>query len=134
MKKSEAPQDNIAMYDGGKKALYALGDAGNFEVTQSSGWSVEELATLQAVDEFKRLECEAYEGFVAHAISPIGVWMYRKRMSLATLSQCTGFWQWTIKRHLSPTIFKRLSDQKIARYCQALDITPDELYHPKEPQ
>lgn len=134
MKKEEAPQDNIAMYEGGRKALYTVVDEGKFEITQSSGWSVEEMATLQAVDEFVRLEHEAYEGFIEGKLSPLGVWMYRRRMSIATLSQCTGFWQWSIKRHLKFNIFKTLSPKKIALYCDVFDITLEELHHPKEPQ
>lgn len=134
MKKEDAPQDNIAIYEGGRKALYAVADEGKFEITQSSGWNVEEMATLQAVDEFVRLEREAYQGFVEGKLSPLGVWMYRRRMSIATLSQCTGFWQWNTNRHLKSNIFKSLSPKKIALYCDVLDITPEELHHPKEPK
>ncbi len=134
MKKSDAPQDDIEMYHGGRKALYTLADEGIFEITQSSGWNVEEAATLQAVDEFKRLEREAYEGFKEGKLSPLGVWMYRHRMSLATLSQCTGFWQWQVKRHLKQNVFNMLSVKKYAVYCDVLDLTLEELHHPKEPQ
>lgn len=134
MKKEDAPQDNIAMYQGGRKALYVLGDKGGFEITQSSGWSVEEMATLQAVDEFRRLEREAYKGFQEGTLSALSVWMYHRRMSLLTLSQCTGFWQWQVKRHLKADIFNALSPQKIAIYCDVLDVIPEELLNPKEPQ
>lgn len=134
MKKDDAPQDNIAMYHGGRKALYAVADEGKFEITQSSGWNVEEVATLQAIDEFQRLEVEAYKAFQEGKLSPLGVWMYRRRMNLATLSQCTGFWQWSIKRHLKSDVFRGLNSQKIARYCDVFDITPEELCNPKEPK
>jgi hypothetical protein len=134
MKKEEAPQDNISMYKGEKKALYASGDEGRFEITQSSGWSVEEIATLQAVEEFERLEAAAYREFKEGNASPLGVWMYRRRMSLATLSQCTGFWEWSVKRHCKLDTFKGLSSQKIALYCDVFDITSEELYNPKEPK
>ena len=125
------PQDNIEMYHGGKKALYTLGDEGVFEIAQSSGWNVEEAATLQAVEEFERLENEAYHDFSAGIVSGLAVWMNRRRMSLATLSQCTGFWQWTIKRHLKPAIFAKLSTSKLQRYCEVLDVSMDELLNPK---
>lgn len=134
MKLDEVPQDNNAMYRGGRKALYACGNEGEYAIIQSSGWSVEEVATLQAVDEFRRLEHEAYELFLNRLSSALEVWMYRRRMSLVTLSQCTGFWQWQVKRHLKPAIFTSLSPKKIELYCAALDVTPEELHHPKEPQ
>jgi hypothetical protein len=132
MKKNEAPQDNISMYQGGRKALYTLADEGNFEITQSNGWSVEEVATLQAVDEFYRLEHEAYLEFLEGKQSPLGVWMYRRRMSLATLSQCSGFWQWQVKRHLRMDVFHTLSPKKIAVYCDVLDVDIEKLRHPEE--
>jgi hypothetical protein len=53
-------------------------------------------------------------------------------MSIATLSQCTGFWQWRIKRHLKLNVFIGLNAQKIARYCDVFNITPEELRNPKE--
>jgi hypothetical protein len=132
MKVNDIPQDNIAMYKGGKKALYATVDDGKFEIIQSSGWNVEEIATLQAVYEFERLEAEAYAGFCEGKLSPLGVWMYRSRMSIATLSQCTGFWQWRIKRHLKSNVFNGLDAEKIGRYCDVFNITLDELRNPKE--
>jgi len=134
VKREDTPQDNIAMYQGGRKALYILEEQGGFEITQSSGWSVEEIATLQAVDEFRRLERDAYKGFQEGISSALSVWMYHRRMSLLTLAQCTGFWQWQVKRHLKTDVFNTLSPQKIAIYCDVLDVTPEELDNPKEPK
>ncbi|MDD2829443.1 MAG: helix-turn-helix transcriptional regulator [Sulfuricurvum sp.] len=132
MREEEAPQDNISIYRGGKKALYAAKANGEYAVTPSSGWAIEEMATLQAVEEFNRLEREAYQGFLEKRISPLGVWMNRRRMSLKTLSECSGFWQWSIKRHLQYDTFKKLNPKTIALYCDVLDVSEEELNHPKE--
>lgn len=132
MREEEAPQDNISIYRGGRKALYASRANGEYTVTPSSGWAIEEMATMQAVEEFQRLEREAYEGFLEQRTSALGVWMNRRRMSLKTLSECSGFWQWSIKRHLNYAVFASLSPKKIAIYCDVLDVTPDELFDPKE--
>lgn len=133
MREEEAPQDNISIYRGGRKALYAAKASGEYTVTPSSGWEIEEMATLQAVEEFNRLELEAYEGFLEKRISPLGVWMNRRRMSLKTLSECSGFWQWSIKRHLNYGHFASLNPKKIDIYCEVFDINRDELFNPKEP-
>lgn len=132
MREDEIPQDNISIYRGGRKALYAAGENGEYKVTPSSGWAIEEMATLQAVEEFERLEREAYQGFLDKRISPLGVWMNRRRMSLKTLSECSGFWQWSIKRHLDYATFASLKPKKLAIYCDVLDVTMDELVDPKE--
>jgi len=76
MKKSDLPQDNICTFEGAKKALYVTRDDGSYEIEQSSGWEIEELATMQAVEEFKRLEHEAYERYEKQERSSLEVWMY----------------------------------------------------------
>lgn len=134
MKLDEVPQDDNTMYCGGRKAVYALEEDGRYAIAPSSGWSVEEIATLQAVDEFRRLEREAWESFLEHRSSALEVWMYRRRMTLQTLAQCSGFWQWQVKRHLKEAVFASLSPKKMAIYCEVLDVTLDELYNPKEPE
>ncbi|MEJ2489964.1 MAG: BtrH N-terminal domain-containing protein [Sulfurovaceae bacterium] len=100
MKQTEVPQDNIHTFNGERKALYAFNDNDECVITPSSGWSVEEMATMQAVEEFKRLEKEAYEGFLNQDVSPLAVWMYRRRMSILTLASCMGYWQWKVRSHL----------------------------------
>lgn len=133
MREEEIPQDNISIYHGAKKALYASRSSGEYAITPSSGWKIEEMATLQAVDEFRRLEHEAYADFLKQHASPLTVWMYRRRMSLQTLCECSGMWQWKVKRHLKYDLFTKLNPKTIGLYCDLLDITEDELYHPKEP-
>lgn len=132
MREEDVPQDDISIYRGGRKALYAAKENGAYKVTSSSGWEIEEMATLQVVEEFNRLEREAYEGFLDKRVSPVGIWMNRRRMSLKTLSECSGYWQWSIKRHLSYSVFLSLSPKKIAHYCEVFDIDRDELFNPKE--
>ena len=48
-------------------------------------------------------------------------------MDLPIVAAYTGFWQWTIKRHLKPSVFKDLSDSKLQKYAEAFDISVDEL-------
>lgn len=134
MKYDDVPQEANEIYRGERKAVYAVGENGQYAITQSSGWKVEEIATLQAVDEFRRLEREAWESFQQRLSSPLGVWMYRRRMTLKTLSECSGFWQWQVGRHLKYTNFESLNPKKIAIYLDVLDISLEALYNPKEPE
>jgi len=134
VKKEEVPQEDNAIYRGGRKAVYAVGEGGTYAITPSSGWKVEEIATMQAVDEFRRLERDAWESFSDHRSSPLEVWMYRRRMTLSTLSECSGFWKWQVKRHLKYGPFRSLSSKKIEVYLEVLDVSLDELNNPKEPE
>lgn len=132
MKQNEVPQDNINIFNGERKALYAFNDNGEYVITPSSGWSVEEMATMQAVEEFKRLEKEAYVGFLNKDISPLGVWMYRRRMSVPTLASCMGYWQWKVKSHMKYNNFKKLNPKILDLYSQTLDISLEQLLNPAE--
>jgi hypothetical protein len=132
MKQTEVPQDNIHTFNGERKALYAFNDNDECVITPSSGWSVEEMATMQAVEEFKRLEKEAYEGFLNQDVSPLAVWMYRRRMSILTLASCMGYWQWKVRSHLKYKNFKKLKPKVLELYTQTLDISLQQLLDPKE--
>lgn len=134
MRLNEVPQEESAIHRGERKALYALAEGGKYAIAPSTGWKVEEIATRQAVDEFRRLEREAWEAFLQHRSSALEVWMYRRRMTLKTLSECSGFWQWQVKRHLNYTVFGSLNPKKIAVYLDVLDVSLDELHNPKEPE
>ncbi|MBN2768614.1 MAG: hypothetical protein JXQ68_05885 [Campylobacterales bacterium] len=130
MKKNDTPQDNICTHRGVKKALYISNDDGSYDIEPSSGWEIEELATMQAVEEFKRLEKEAFEQYIKQEKSPLEVWMYKRRMTLKTLSECTGFWQISIKRDFKYKRFLRLKPSRLAVYADVFDITQSELLDP----
>ncbi|MDD5358940.1 MAG: hypothetical protein PHI79_02830 [Sulfurovaceae bacterium] len=132
MKQTEVPQDNTDILNGVRKALYAFDDNGECVITPSSGWSVEEMATMQAVEEFKRLEKEAYLGFLNKDVSPLTVWMYRCRMSIPTLASCMGYWQWKVKSHMKYNNFKKLKPKVLELYSQTLNISLEQLLNPKE--
>jgi hypothetical protein len=51
-------------------------------------------------------------------------------MDISILSSYTGFWKWTVKRHLKPSVFKKLSDQKLQKYAEIFEISIDELKNP----
>jgi hypothetical protein len=36
-------------------------------------------------------------------------------------------WQWRVKRHLKPTVFKSLSDSILKKYADAFNISIEEL-------
>ena len=130
MKKSDTPQDNICTFEGVKKALYVANDDGSYEIEESSGWKIEEFATMQAVKEFKRLEKEAFARYRKKERSPIEVWMYRRRMTLKTLSECTGFWRISIKRDFNHNRFLKLRSKRLAVYANVFDISQSELLKP----
>jgi len=132
MEQEQVPQDNITTYASNKKAMYATDSAGNYDVVSSSGWEVEEEATMQAVLELERLAQDASLQVANGSKSTLYYYMYEKRMDLQVLSESTGIFKWRIKRHFKPSVFKKLSQSLLERYGNALGMTTDELCTPPE--
>lgn len=127
MKKDDVPQDKSQTYGGYTRVIYATNADDNYEKVASSGWETEEFVTLMAVDDLREHTLEAYERCQKGVSSPLEYHMYNCRLDLLALSQASGFFQWQIRRHLKPSVFKRLSDKKLARYQDIFDIERDLL-------
>jgi hypothetical protein len=127
MEKEHVPQDNIATYANNKKAMYATDSTGSYNVVASSGWKVEEEATLQAIQELERLAHDAHAQVTKGEKSPLYFHMYNCRMDLQVLSESTGLFKWRIKHHFKPSVFSHLSQKMFDRYGNALGISTEEL-------
>jgi hypothetical protein len=127
MLESEVPQEKNKIFEGGRKAMYAVGGGGDYKIVPSDGWSAEEIATTSAVDEFNMLKNEALGRFKDKIASPIEFLMYKNRMDLPTLSSIVKMFEWRIKRHFRPVIFDELDDKMLSKYADAFDISLDEL-------
>lgn len=127
MKREQVPQDDNRTLGGNRKAVYAADDGGRLAPVESTGWSVEELVTAMAVEEFQALAKEAYQRAEDGRGAPLAYHMYRCRMDVQVLAQATGMMQWRVRRHLRPGPFRRLAPRLLARYAEALGMTPEAL-------
>lgn len=127
MKLDEVPQDPGSAYGGHSKLLYAVDESGNYQGAQSVGWDPESYATQLAVAELEAQEAEALALWQRGELSPLKWLMYRYRMDEPALAQITGLWQWRVRRHFRPEIYRRLSASLLARYAEAFGLTVDEL-------
>lgn len=127
MKLDEVPQDHSSTYGGHSKLVYAVDASGHYQGTQSDGWEPEAYSTLLAVAELEAQEAEAKAGWQRGELSPLKCLMYRYRMDEPALAQITGLWQWRVRRHFRPEIYRRLSTSLLARYAEAFGLTVDEL-------
>ncbi|MCP8900146.1 hypothetical protein [Gilvimarinus xylanilyticus] len=127
MRTDQVPQDKSTTYAGHKKLLYAQDESGRYCGVQSSGWAVEAAATLDAVALYRERARQAWQEVHAGRKSPLYFHMHHCRMDLVLLSQLTGLWRWRVKRHFAPRVFARLSPAILARYAQAMDVSPAQL-------
>ncbi|MCL2457973.1 MAG: hypothetical protein FWF31_03830 [Desulfobulbus sp.] len=127
MDSRDVPQDQIPVFAGHSKAVYALDCSGEYTLVSTSGWEVEEIVTRQALDELAHMRQEALAAHRAGQLSPLAYQMYDKKMDVATLARESGFWQWRVRRHFRPEVFNKLSPKILAVYAEVLGIPLAEL-------
>jgi hypothetical protein len=127
MREQDVPQEGNATLEGGRKAVYAVGEDGRLRIVQSRGWEVEEVVTRQALEDLERRAQEAKSRALQGRASPLEYHMYRSRMDLALLAQATGLWRWRVRRHFRPEIFARLPQSLRERYADAFGISVEAL-------
>lgn len=127
MKKDEIPQDDGALNKLTKEVVYAVDASGKYSTALSTGWDVKIKALDLAWEDIeKRIEA-AKQKVLKNEASPILYFLELRLMDLGILASYTGFWKWTIKRHLKPSVFNKLSEQKLQQYADAFNISVEEL-------
>ncbi len=122
MKKEEVPQDVGALGKITKEVVYATDSQGKYTTELSTGWDIKATALDVAWKDIEARVAKAKARVEAGEASPLLFFMEYRLMDLPTLAAYTGLWQWQIKRHLKPEVFKKLSDNKLQKYAEALNI------------
>ena len=130
MKKQEIPQDPSALNNVTKEVAYAVDEAGNYTTDLSTGWSVKAEALDHAWQDIEKRVADARQKVERKEASPLLYFMEKKLMDIKILSAYTGFWGFTIKRHLKYGPFQKLSEQRLKKYAEVFDISVDELKKP----
>lgn len=128
MREDEVPQDSEnSTYGGARKLIYARNAEGDFVGVKSAGWDVEADATRMALATFARQCRRSWERASRGTSAPLEYYMYYRRMDVPLLAQTAGLWQWRVRRHLHPRVFKKLPARILRRYAQALEFSPGQL-------
>jgi len=127
MKKEEIPQDKSALEKYTRDMLYVKNADGKYTTALSTGWEVKKVALDNAWEDINERVKETALAVKNGERSPVAYYMELKLMDLTLLSAYTGFWKFNIKRHMKPSVFAKLSDEKLSRYAKAFDITLQEL-------
>ncbi len=127
MKKEEIPQDDGALNKLTKEVVYAVDSSGNYSTELSTGWDVKTKALDVAWEDIQQRIEDARQKVLRNEASPILYFIELRLMDIGIVAAYTGFWKWTIKQHLKPSVFKKLTDQKLQRYADAFNVTVEEL-------
>ncbi len=129
MKKKDLPQDRSKLENVTRELCYTQDEKGEYTTGLSKGWEVKAKALDVAWEDIKERTAEARAKVERGEASPILFFMELRLMDLPILAGYTGFWKWTIKRHLKPNNFKKLSTKKLQKYADAFDVSIEDLKH-----
>lgn len=127
MKKEEIPQDKSALEKYTRDMLYVKNSEGKYTTALSTGWEIKKVALDNAWDDINERVKMAATSVKTGEKSPIFYFMELRLMDLSLLSDYTGFWKFTIKRHIKPSIFSKLNTSQLSKYAKVFAISVDEL-------
>jgi len=127
MKKEDIPQDNGALNKLTKEIVYAVDSSGNYSTELSTGWEIKTTALDVAWKDIEERIENAKQKVIKGEASPVLYFMELRLMEIGIVAAYTGFWKWTVKQHLKPSVFKKLSEQKLKKYAEAFNISVEEL-------
>ena len=127
MKKEDIPQDDGALNKLTKEVVYVVDNAGNYTTELSKGWEVKTTALDVAWKDIEERIESARKKVMSNEASPILYFTELRLMDIGLVAAYTGFWKWTVKQHLKPAVFKKLSEEKLKKYAEAFNISVEEL-------
>src|SRR6188768_1672318 len=127
MKKEDIPQDDGALNKLTKEVVYAVDSSGKYTTELSTGWDVKIKALDVAWNDIEQRIGDARQKVLNNEASPILYFIELRLMDIGVVSAYTGFWKWTVRQHLKPAIFKKLSEKKLKKYAEAFNISVEEL-------
>lgn len=127
MKKEEIPQDDGALNKLTKEVVYAVDSSGKYSTELSTGWDVKTKALDLAWEDIETRIETSRQKVLNNEASPILYFMELRLMDPGIVAAYTGFWKWTVKRHLKPSVFKKLSEKKLQQYANAFNVSVEEL-------
>jgi hypothetical protein len=127
MKKEDVPQDLGALGKITKEICYATDDSGKYTTQLSDGWEVKATALDTAWQDVEERIAIAKQKVLNNEASPILFFMEKVLMDVEILAGYTGFWQWQVKRHLKPDVFKNLAESKLQKYADVFNVSIADL-------
>ena len=130
MKKDEVPQDKSNLESANfKEMVYATNEKGEYTTTLSSGWDPKTIALDNAIKDIEERVATAKEKVLKNETSPIEYYMELHKMDVPVLASYVGIWQFRVKRHFKPSIFKKLKEKTLKKYADVFEISLNELKH-----
>ena len=128
MKREAVPQDKSNLEsDHFRELCYAVDENGEYVTEHSTGWNPKTIALDNAIQEINERVAMARQRVLSGERSPLEYYMELHKMDVGILASYIGLWQWRVKRHFKPSVFKRLSAKILQKYADIFEVTVEEL-------
>lgn len=128
MKKNEVPQDITKLDKGPMNWVnYVTDENGEYTKEISNGWEPENIALEQVWEDVHQVVEATRQKVLNGELSPIAYYKEKNMMDLPLLASYVDKWQWQVKRHMQPSVFKSLSTELLQKYAYVFKISVDEL-------
>lgn len=128
MKKQDLPQDESNLKSANMtEILYVTDENDNYTTANSTGWDAKKAALDESMELIHERIEEAKQNVANNKVSSIVYFMELNKMDIGVLASYVGMWQWRVKRHFKPKVFKTLSENTLKKYADAFGISVDEL-------
>jgi len=128
MKKQDLPQNESNLKSANiTEVLYVTDENDNYTTANSTGWDAKKAALDESMELIHERIEEAKQNVARNKGNPIGYFKEVNKMDLGVLTSYVGMWQWRVKRHFKPKVFKTLSETALKKYADAFGISVDEL-------
>ncbi|MFC2101006.1 hypothetical protein ACFLRZ_04165 [Bacteroidota bacterium] len=127
MKKQELPQDKSDLENFTREVCYIKDDNGKYQTELSIGWEVKKNALDNAWVVIEEDIANARKAVEEGKKSPIFYYMHLRLMNISILAGYSGLRKFSVKRHLKPSVFKKMKNKKLQKYADAFNISVDDL-------
>lgn len=133
MQKKDVPQDKSNLSSKNMKELcYAVNEDGEYTTELSSGWEPKSIALSNTIEEIEQRIANAKQRVKNGLTSPVEYYMEVHKMDIPILASYVGMWQWRVKRHFKPKVFKKLSHKTLQKYATIFDVSVEQLKNMKD--
>lgn len=127
MKQTNVPQDPGIIENYGHELCYAVDNEGKYALVPSIGWEPKNIANKQAWQVIDQDIARTLTEINRGCKSPIAYYMAKHQMDVGLLANYMGLYRWQVKRHLKPSVFKRLKGKTLKAYADLFGLCVSEF-------
>jgi len=129
--KKESGQEEDLIYRNNRELFYLFNKEKNCYTRKVDyQYQANQVIIKQGWDMLEDRMSEIKKKVIQGELSPLAYFMEKSQMEVPMLAGYTGFRRWSVKKHLKPRHFRKLSQDKLEKYASVLDIQVEQLMHP----